>query len=100
MSDLNNDLRLVIDTGKVAFGNREVMRTISSATAMAVVVADKGRREIIEDILHTCKISGIKVIRFGGNSLELGTLCRKPFSVNALAVLESGNSNILKEEYS
>lgn len=99
MSDLNNDLRLVIDTGKVAFGGREVTRLIGDASAKAVVIAMKGKREIIEDMLHMCNISSIKVIRFNGNSFELGTLCGKPFAVNALAILDSGNSGILKEEY-
>jgi large subunit ribosomal protein L30e len=99
VSDLNNDLRLVIDTGKVTFGSRDVMRYISNAKAHAVVVAAKGKKEVVEDILHMCKVSGIRTIAFNGNSLELGALCGKPHSVNALAILAEGNSNILKEEY-
>ena len=100
MSDLNNDLRLVIDTGKVAFGSREVMRTITGSTAKAVVVAARGRKEMVDDILHMCSISGIRIIKFDGNSVDLGALCGRPFSVNALTILEPGNSGILNEEYS
>lgn len=100
MSDINSDLRLVIDTGRVAFGSREVMRTISDSSARAVVVAEGGKKDIIGDILHMCGVSGIKVIRFKGNSVDLGTLCGRPFAVNAFTILEPGNSAILKEEYS
>ncbi len=99
MSDLTNDLRLAIDTGVVSFGHRSVTRSISSNSATAVVVAVKGKREIIEDITHMCTIAGIRLIRFKGNSMELGSACGKPYSVNSLAILEAGNSNILKEEY-
>jgi len=100
MSDLNNDLRLVIDTGKVTYGGREVTRSISDSKAKAVVVASKGNKGIVDDILHMCNVSGIRVIPYKGNSFELGTLCGKPHSVNAVAILEPGNSGILKEEYS
>ncbi len=100
MSDLNSDLRLVIDTGRVVFGSREVMRTISDSTAKAVVVATLGKKDTVGDILHVCEVSGIKVIRFEGNSVDLGALCGRPFAVNALTVLEPGNSGILNEEYS
>jgi large subunit ribosomal protein L30e len=41
----------------------------------------------------------MKVIRFNGNSLELGAACGRPFSVNSLAIIESGNSKILDAEY-
>ncbi len=99
MSDLNNDLRLVIDTGKYTLGNREVVRSITESTAKAIVLASKGKKSIVEDILHMCKVADIRVISYNGNSIELGALCGKPYAVNVLAINEPGNSNILKEEY-
>ncbi len=99
MSDLNNDLRLVIDTGKYTLGNREVVRSITASTAKAIVLASKGKKSIVEDILHMCKVAGVRVISYTGNSIELGALCGKPYSVNVIAINEPGNSNILKEEY-
>ena len=37
----------------------------------------------------------VKVHVYGGNNMELGALCGKPFSVSALAVIDKGTSNIL-----
>lgn len=99
ITDIGNDIRLAVDTGKVTLGNREVMRSISNSSARAIVIATRGKKEIIEDIIHVCGVAQIKVLRFSGNSLELGALCGKPFSVNALAILDAGNSNILNEDY-
>ncbi|MCL4411212.1 50S ribosomal protein L30e, partial [Candidatus Marsarchaeota archaeon] len=31
----------------------------------------------------------------GGNPIELGAVCGKPYSVSTLAIIEAGNSNIL-----
>ncbi len=100
MSDLNNDLRLAIPTRKVSFGNRSVMRQVSSNSAKAIVIASKGKKEIVDDLMHVCSVAGMRVIRFRGNSVELGAACGRPYSVNSLAILEAGNSKILEEEYS
>lgn len=99
LADLNNDLRLAVDTGKVNFGHREVLRAINSSSAKVVVIAEKGRKSMIDDVNHVCKVAGIRVIGFRGNSMELGTVCGKPYSVNSLAVIEAGNSTILDEQY-
>lgn len=99
MADLNGDIRLTVDTGKVALGYREVNRQVSRNAAKAVVIAVNGKKVIIDDLIHNCNVAQIKIIKFTGNSLELGALCGKPYSVNAMAVLDAGNSGILKEDY-
>ena len=99
MADLSNDVRLAVDTGKVSLGYREVLKAVNTNSAKVVVVAEKGKKSIVDDINHVCKISGIKLVGFKGGSLELGTVCGKPYSVNSLAVIDAGNSNIVKEEY-
>ncbi|MDE1861093.1 MAG: 50S ribosomal protein L30e [Candidatus Micrarchaeota archaeon] len=99
MSDLNNDVRLAVDTGKVNLGYREVLRAIHDNKAKTVVLAAKGKKDIINDINHLCRIAGIRTIMFGGNSVELGAICGKPYSINSLAILDPGNSNVLNETY-
>jgi len=44
MADLAGDIRLAVDTGKVAIGYREVVKSISSSEAKAVVIATKVKR--------------------------------------------------------
>ncbi len=88
-----------MDTGKVTLGNREVMRAISDSSAKTVIIAAKGKKEIVEDILHVCSVAQIRVLKYQGNSLELGAVCGKPYSVNAAAVISAGNSKILEENY-
>ena len=99
LADLSNDVRLAEDTGKVSLGYREVIKAVNTNSAKVVVVAEKGKKSIIDDINHVCKIAGIKLVSFNGGSLELGTVCGKPYSVNSLAIIEEGNSKIVTEEY-
>ena len=99
LADLSNDVRLAVDTGKVSLGYREVIKAVNTNSAKVVVVADGGKKSIVDDINHVCRIAGIKLVSFKGGSLELGTVCGKPYSVNSLAVIDAGNSNILTEQY-
>ncbi len=99
MADLNSDIRLAIGTGRVALGTGESMRAISGNTAKLVIVSGVGKKGSIADIEHACAIAGIRLLRFRGNSMELGTVCGKPHSVSSLAVIEAGNSKILESEY-
>ena len=99
MADLNKDLRLAVDTGSVVIGTEETMKAVSGNRAKLVVVSTKGKAETLADIAHQCNVAGIKLVKFNGNSVELGTVCGKPYSVNSLAVIEPGNSKILSEDY-
>jgi len=99
MADLNNDLRLAVDTGKVVLGTEETMQAISGNKAKLVIISSKGKATTNADLLHICGVAGIKTIKFEGSSAELGAVCGKPYSVNSLAVIEVGNSTILNENY-
>ncbi len=99
LADLSNDVRLAVDTGKVSLGYREVIKAVNANSAKVVVVAVNGKRSIVDDINHICKIAGVKLVVFKGGSLELGTVCGKPYSINSLAVIDAGNSSIATEQY-
>ena len=99
MADISRNIRLAVDTGKVAFGMNEVAHTIAEAKAKLVIVAKKGKKDAVDDIVHSCKVAELKAVQLEISSVELGTLCGKPYPVNALAIIEPGNSNILNENY-
>jgi len=97
MADLSTNIRLAVDSGKVALGINRVMGTIKDNSAKLVVVASKGKKDSIQDIEHLSKIASIKTVMFNGNSIELGAVCGKPYSVSMLAIIEGGHSKILEE---
>ncbi|MGC8676151.1 MAG: 50S ribosomal protein L30e [Candidatus Micrarchaeia archaeon] len=99
MPDLSEDLRLAVETGSVSFGLKEATNAVTSGKAKAVIVASSGKGGGLGDIAHICKISGTRLIVFGGNPMELGAVCGKPFGVSALAILDSGASKLLETEY-
>ena len=85
MADLSTNIRLAVDSGEVALGVNKVMDSIKGNSAKLVVAASTNKREILEDMRHVTKIANVKLVMFDGNSMELGAVCGKPFSVSGLA---------------
>ena len=93
MSDENVDisiaLKSAITTGKVEFGVEQTKKAVKAGKAQMVILSRNcPSAELRGDI-------GVKVHVYGGNNMELGALCGKPFSVSALAIIDKGSSNIL-----
>lgn len=94
--DLSKSIRLAVDSGKVELGASKAKKIVLRGEAKLLVIARNCPDETAADLKHYCKLSGTPVIEFPGSSMELGTVCGKPFTISALSVLEEGNSDILQ----
>ena len=94
--DLEKAIRMAVDTGEVAIGARSVERALSTNKAKLVLLASNCPSETKVRIQSSAKIAGVKVKEFPGTSLHLGSVCGKPFPVSALAIINEGDSDILK----
>jgi large subunit ribosomal protein L30e len=97
MTNISGSIRLAVDSGNVALGERSSITAIMNNTAKLVIVALKNKKGRIEDIEHLAKLNDIKIYKFDGNAMDLGAVCGKPYSVSVLAVIDAGNSSILKD---
>jgi len=88
-------VRLAVESGKVDFGGKAAADAVLNSRAKAFVVAGNAPVEIRGKVEGYAKLAGIPVIAFEGSSMELGSVCGKPFPVAVLSVFEEGSSNIL-----
>ncbi len=91
-----SELRMAIKTGKVGFGSKEAIKALKHGKAKMVIVAANAPKEIKDDILYYAKLSKTPVYVFQGTSVELGTVCGKPFMVAAITIYNEGDSRILE----
>lgn len=89
---LTGALRLAVESGKVEFG----ARTATGSKARLFVLAANTPQAVREKVSSYAKASEIPIIEFEGTSIELGSVCGKPFPVSVLSVHEEGSSNILE----
>ncbi|MCX6768012.1 MAG: 50S ribosomal protein L30e [Candidatus Micrarchaeota archaeon] len=94
--DIDRAIRTAVDTGKVFLGADKSRKLSLTGGAKLVVIAANCPEDAGRDLRRYCELSSIPVVPYAGTSMELGTVCGKPFPVSALSVLEEGTSDIMK----
>ncbi len=91
----NQQLRIAVDTGKVIYGTKEIVRETLVGDPKVVVLASTVKVLQKKQIEHYCKLSGTKLVLYSESGVELGSVCGKPFNISVLGVLNIGESSIL-----
>ncbi len=90
--DLNKALRKTIRSGKVLIGSNTCLDVVKNNNDLTVVLAANCPAHIRSQI-HD---SGVPIIEYQGMSVDLGTACGKPFTIATMAIIDPGDSNIMK----
>jgi large subunit ribosomal protein L30e len=93
---LSSAIRLTVESGKVGFGSRNGIKDILLGNLKLVVLAGNVPPALAEDVNRYGQLSGIPLVEFPGTSIELGSICGKPFPVSVLVVYDPGVSNIME----
>ena len=94
--DIERGIRVAVDTGKVILGSNKSIQAIKLGNGELVVMAANAPKTLKEDVEVYSKLSEIPVHIFDGSSVDLGSICGKPFTVSVLVIQEPGDSNILE----
>jgi large subunit ribosomal protein L30e len=89
-------VRLAVESGKVDFGARSGIAASADGKAKLFVVANNTPIEIRTKVEGSAKATKVPVIEFEGSSVELGSVCGKPFPVSVVSIFEEGSSNIME----
>jgi large subunit ribosomal protein L30e len=90
--DFNTSLLRALKTGSVVFGPAQTEKCVNEGRARMVIVAGNCPATFRSKI---AKKENPFIHTFEGSSLALGNVCRKPFAVSTLAVVDPGESDIL-----
>ncbi len=93
--NLGKAIRMCLDSGEVKLGLRTALKDAMLGRGKLVVIAQNMPAPEASDLSRYCALSKLPLVTFEGTSMELGSVCGKPFSVSALVVIEAGNSPIL-----
>lgn len=95
MKDLGHELGVAVRTGKLVLGYKNVVKLVLTGNPKLVIVSDTSPKKIKESILYYAQLAKIRCIKAKETALELGSHCGKPFPISTIAVLDSGDSDIL-----
>jgi large subunit ribosomal protein L30e len=96
MIDVNKAIASAVKTGKVSFGSNAALQNAKTGKAKMIILATNCPKDIKEEIEYNCKLSKVPIMMYKGVSMDLATVCNKPFVILALSIRETGDSDILK----
>ncbi len=96
MSSVDNELRLALSTGKTQLGSKAAVRELRRGRAKLAVLSINCPKEARQTIENYGKLSQVPVMEHPKDSVDLGTLCGKPFPVSAIVITDPGDSRILE----
>lgn len=94
--DVERGIRVAVDTGNVTLGSGKTIQALKLGKGKLVIIAENCPQEVSEDVMQYSKLSEIPVYTFQGTSVDLGSVCGKPFTVAAMMVNDPGDSTILE----
>ncbi len=95
--DVDRGIRVAVDTGDVTLGSEKSIQSLKLGKGQLVVVAQNSPKEIIEDVEYYSNLSEIPYYIYEGSSVDLGSVCGKPFTVATLIINDPGDSTILED---
>ena len=96
MVDIGRELQVAINTGRVVIGFEETKKAVLAGTPKMVILAANVPKWARDDIEYYAKLAGIPIFVFPGSSIELGAAAKRPHRIMAVAVIDPGQSEILK----
>ena len=95
--DVDRGIRVAVDTGDVTLGSEKSIQSLKLGKGQLVVVAANAPKELIEDVEYYANLPEIPFVVYDGTSVDLGSVCGKPFTVATLIVNDPGDSTILDD---
>jgi len=82
------DIRKLLTTKKIILGEDEVLKHARNGTLAKVYYASNANKIVIADLLKYAKLSGFEVLDTKVPNDDLGTVCKKPFSISTIGILK------------
>nr|XP_012375741.1 large ribosomal subunit protein eL30-like [Dasypus novemcinctus] len=92
----NSKLQLVMKSGKHVLGYKQTLKMIRQGNVKLVILANKCPALRKSEIEYYAILAKIGVHHYSGNNIELGTACGKYYRICTLAIINPGDSDIIR----
>lgn len=89
--DIAKSLRMAIKDGKVSIGAKNTLKSIKRGDNQLVILASNCPQRFRDRITS----ESVSTANLEMSSVELGSMCGKPFTISALSIIDAGSSDIM-----
>ena len=84
--DLKKVIKDAVRDNKIILGYNRVIREIKTGKSKIIIYANNIPKDKLDNIIHNTKLVKIDVKEYPDDSVNLGLVCGKPFSVSVLTI--------------
>ena len=96
LESINSRLQPVMKSGKYVLGYKQTLKRIRQGKAKLVILANNCPALRKSEIEYYAMLAKTGVHHYSGNNIELGTACGKYYRVCTLAIVDPGDSDIIR----
>ncbi|KAM9621906.1 large ribosomal subunit protein eL30-like [Trichechus inunguis] len=96
LKSINSRLQLVMKSGKYVVGYKQTLKMIRQGKAKLVILADNCPALRKSEMEYHTMLAETGVHHYSGSHVELGTACGECYRVCTLAVVDPGDSSIIR----
>jgi large subunit ribosomal protein L30e len=85
---ISEEINEALEKRQIVIGMNSTMNALKKGLAKKIIFTKNCAKEFKNEIKELCKISNCEHKEFNGTNIELGVLCKKPFSISVLAILK------------
>ncbi len=79
-------LKQALTEGKVVIGTQRVLKLLKQGKLKKIYLSSNCPDKVLSDIQYYSKMTKVAVVKLKKPNDELGTFCKKPFSISVLGV--------------
>jgi large subunit ribosomal protein L30e len=83
-----DEIKKLLGSDKLIIGKEETLKAIRTGKLKKVFLASNADPKFVKDIEYYKNMSDMEVVSLQLTNEEVGSVCRKPFSISALGVLK------------
>ncbi|MEK6973166.1 MAG: 50S ribosomal protein L30e [archaeon] len=92
--DVKKEIRRAVDTGKAVCGEKVCKRAIMNDDGELAITSKNMKNEEKEEVKYLSGLAKMPYYEFEGTSMELGTVCGKPFGISVMVIKNMGKSKL------
>ena len=85
------EIKKMLKAGNIVIGTERVMKNLKLGKVQKVLVSSNCPAAIEKDLSYYSGLSGAELHKLNYPNDELSVICRKPFSISVLAILEGSS---------
>lgn len=86
MSDVEDEIVSAVEEDEAFIGTEETIKNLKKGDVKKVFMSLNVPKDIEEDIEYYSEDQDVEIIDLDLSNKELGTICRKPFSISVLSM--------------